>query len=47
MRRGTTPTHIFETDLDLRDASIVLKSPDGTKWKLQVANDGTVSTTAI
>lgn len=21
MRRGTTPTHIFETDLDLRDAS--------------------------
>ena len=31
----------------LKDGSIVLKSPDGTKWKLQVANDGTVSTTAI
>lgn len=29
------------------DSGIVLTAPDGGKWKLQVANDGTLSTTAV
>ena len=29
------------------DSGIILTAPDGGKWKLQVANDGTVSTTAV
>lgn len=47
MRRGTTPTHIFETDLDLRDGSIVLKSPNGTRYKIAVSDTGEITTTAI
>lgn len=35
MRRGTTPTHIFETDLDLRDASEIFLTykQEGTSQK--------------
>lgn len=29
------------------DGSIVLKSPNGSRWKITVANDGTLSTTAV
>lgn len=29
------------------DSGIILTSPNGTKWKLQVANDGTLSTVAV
>ena len=29
------------------DSGMILTAPNGTKWKLQVGNDGTVSTTAV
>ena len=29
------------------DSGIILTAPDASKWKLQVANDGTLSTTAV
>ena len=31
----------------LKDGSIVLKSPDGTKWKVTVDNNGNLGTTAV
>ena len=30
-----------------KDGGVILKSPNGTKWKLTVANNGTLSTTAV
>jgi hypothetical protein len=29
------------------NSSVILISPDGTKYKLEVANDGTLSTTLV
>lgn len=40
----TTRLNLFEV---LKDGSIVLRSPNGTRYKIAVADDGTLSTTAI
>lgn len=59
IRRGATPTLIIHMDTDIRDeveitltvkhvdSGIVPTSPNGTKFKLAVADDGALSTTAV
>lgn len=39
------PDDTLTTDevVEITDGSIVLVSPDGSKWKLTIANDGTIS----
>lgn len=40
MRRGTTPTHIFETDTEV-------SNPNGTRYKIAVSDTGAITATAI
>lgn len=34
-------------DVELSSERLIIKSPDGTRWYLTVANDGTLATTAL
>jgi hypothetical protein len=34
-------------DIELATARVILTSPNGTRYALQVANDGTLSTSAV
>lgn len=39
----------FATDVEVTDATkgIILKSPNGTRWRVTVGNDGALSTTSL
>lgn len=43
----TTRSNAFEVRKDGTATVAVLKSPDGTSWKISVANDGTLTTAAL
>lgn len=38
---------LYSPTIDVDGGSVILKSPNGTKYKLTVANDGTLSTTTV
>lgn len=47
MRRGTTPTHIFGTDVDLTDAEVIyITYRQGNKNVLEKTKDDFISLTA-
>ena len=38
--------HKKEQDIEVGDASIILTSPNGTRYKIEIDNSGTLSTSA-
>lgn len=49
MRRGTTPTHIFETDdVTVKEVPWTeVSNPNGTGGKIAVSDTGAITATAI
>ena len=49
MRRGTTPTHIFETDdVTVKEVPWTeVSNPNGTRCKIAVSDTGAITATAI
>ena len=44
---NTARSNLFEVTSDNGQTGIVMKSPNGTQYKIAVADDGTLSTTAV
>lgn len=34
-------------DVEINDNRLILKSPDGTRWNITIADDGTISGTSL
>ncbi|MFN9115605.1 MAG: hypothetical protein ACK5XN_36585 [Bacteroidota bacterium] len=44
-----TEPALFEDDIEIttKELGIILKSPDGTRWRVNIDNTGTLITTAL
>lgn len=47
LERADAENHKRGRDVEVGDARLILKSPDGKRWSITVSNAGAISATAI